>query len=96
MRLFALGEGEWVFDRSKAGEPIVGAEKDADSIAGIRRMPYIPAEETCIEIVGDRFSLEIFVNGMALSSVVCPPADADGLELDLDAERCTYRRFAVE
>ena len=93
---FALGEGEWVFDRSKAGEPIVGAEKDADSLAGIRRMPYIPAEETCIEIVGDRFSLEIFVNGMALSSVVCPPADADGLELELDAERCTYRRFAVE
>ena len=37
----SLNNGEWVFDRSKSGEAIVGAEKDEDSLNGIRRMPSL-------------------------------------------------------
>ena len=37
---FSLSQGEWVFDRSKCSLKICGAETDADSVAGIRRMPY--------------------------------------------------------
>jgi beta-fructofuranosidase len=34
-----LQDSKWVFDRSKSGEVINGAEKDLDSVNGIRRMP---------------------------------------------------------
>lgn len=93
---FSLIGGEWVFDRSAAGEPITGAEMDSDSLAGIRRMPYEKADRTQIEIVSDLYSLEIFVNGISLTSVICPEQDADGLELMLDADESTYVRFSMD
>ncbi len=92
---FSLQGGEWVFDRSRAGGPIEGAERDADSLAGIRRMPFDGAAKTEIEIVCDRFSVEIFVNGRALSSAVCTDPDADGLELTLDADASEYLRYDI-
>ena len=90
-----LDEGYWVFDRSNAGERIVGAEQDDDSKAQVRYMPYEKSVFNRLEIVVDRFSVEIFADGRALSSVIYPELDADGLELELDADSFTYRRFDI-
>ena len=90
-----LNDGEWVFDRSQSGEAIVGAEKDADSINGIRRMPYSGKEETILTIVMDDFSVEIFEDGRALSSTIYPPEGADSFELTVKAESCQYKRADI-
>lgn len=92
---FKLDGDYWVFDRSNAGEKIVGLEQDEDSIAQIRRMPYEKGVFNRLEIVVDRFSVEIFADGRALSSVIYPEFDADGLELEVDADNFTYRRFYI-
>ncbi len=85
----------WVFDRSNAGEKIVGLENDEDSKAQIRRMPYEKSVFNRLEIVVDRFSVEIFADGRALSSVIYPELDADRSELELEADNFTYRRFDI-
>ncbi len=90
-----LKDGQWVFDRSKSGEAICGAEKDIDSLNGIRRMPCSMGKEVTLTIVMDDFSVEIFEDGRALTSTVYPPADADGLELAVKAESCQYERADV-
>ena len=90
-----LSDGEWVFDRSKSGEIIRGAEKDEDSLNGIRRMPYSGKEETTITIVMDEFSVEIFEDGRALSSTIYPPFDGNRLELTVKAESCEYQRAEI-
>ena len=92
---FCLKGGEWVFDRSRSGEKIEGKECDADSLAGIRRMPFVNCAETEITVVLDEFSAEIFVNGKALSSTIYPDPDADGLELVVDADECSVQRSDV-
>ncbi len=92
---FSLCGDEWIFDRSKAGEPIVGAETDDDSKAGIRRMPLIKKKTSEIEIVSDRYSVEIFVDGKSLSSAVYSEPEADGLHLEIDCDGVTYRRYDV-
>ena len=91
----ALNNGEWVFDRSKSGEVIIGAEKDADSLNGIRRMPCSNKQEITLTIVMDEFSVEIFEDGRALSSTIYPPVDADGLELAVKAQNCSYERADI-
>ncbi len=93
---FTLNGDEFVFDRSKSGEKITGVETNADSIKGIRRMPFDRAEKTDITVVFDEFSIEIFVNGKSLTSTVYPPQDADGLELSVDASSCEYIRYDVD
>ena len=93
--LLTLKDGEWVFNRSKSGEEIRGAEKDEDSLNGIRRMPYSNNEEVTITIVMDEFSVEIFEDGRALSSTIYPPDDANGLELTVKAESCQYERAEI-
>lgn len=90
-----LDGGEWIFDRSKSGEAINGAEKDADSLNGIRRMPYSGKEETTITIVMDEFSVEIFEDGRALSSTIYPPCDANAIELTVKAQTCRYERSDI-
>ena len=90
-----LKGGEWVFDRSKSGERITGAEKDADSLNSIRRMPHSGKKETTITIVMDEFSVEIFEDGRALSSTIYPPCGADGIELAVKAEKCQYIRADI-
>lgn len=92
---FCLKNGEWVFDRSHSGEEIKGKEVDADSLAGIRRMPFEKGEKTEIYIVMDEFSVELFVDGKALSSTIYPDADADGFELETEADKCILQRFEV-
>lgn len=86
---------EWIFDRSKCGKPILGSEKDADSLAGIRRMPSEGKTHTQITVILDEFSIEIFVDGRALSSTVYTSPSADGLSLSLVADSATYSRFSV-
>ena len=90
-----LADGEWVFDRSKSGESIVGAEKDQDSINGIRRMPCSCNREITLTIVMDEFSVEIFECGRALSSTIYPPCGADGLELKVKASACQYTKSKI-
>ena len=90
-----LENGEWVFNRSKSGEAIIGAEKDSDSLNGIRRMPYSGNKEIKLTIVMDEFSVEIFEDGRALSSTIYPPDDACALELDVKADNCLYQRADI-
>ena len=93
--LLKLNGDEWVFDRSRAGEQINGQEKDEDSLSGIRRMPYNKKKITSLTIVLDEFSVEIFEDGKALSSTVYPSVDADGLELKVKADSCSYVREEI-
>ena len=90
-----LSGGEWVFDRSRSGEEITGVEKDSDSLAGIRRMPFSGNREVTLTIVMDDFSVEIFEDGRALTSTVYPPEGAEGLELTVKAESWQYERADV-
>ena len=91
-----ISGGEWVFNRMNAGERIVGQEKDEDSLAGVRRMPFSAKEQVELVIVMDEFSVEIFENGKSLSSTLYPEADADGIVLSVDADECEYIRESVE
>lgn len=91
----SLNGGEWIFDRSKSGESIIGVEKDADSLCGIRRMPHSGKKDVSLTIVMDDFSVEIFEDGRALSSTIYPPEDADGFELSVKADACTYERADI-
>ena len=90
-----LVDGKWVLDRSKSGESIIGAEKDEDSLAGIRRMPISGEDEIALTIVMDEFSVEIFEGGRVLSSTIYPPEGADGIELSLKAKECQYQRSDI-
>lgn len=91
----SLNNDEWVFDRSKSGEAIIGAEKDSDSLNGIRRMPYSGNKEVTLTIVMDEFSVEIFEDGRALSSTIYPPEGADLFELTVKAKNCRYERADI-
>lgn len=93
---FTLGDGEWIFDRSASGMEIRGNEKDPDSVCGIRRMPYSGKPDTELTFVIDKFSVEIFEDGKTLTSTVYPPLDADGLELEIDCDSCTYTHYEIE
>ena len=93
---FALENGEWVFNRANVGEQISGQEKDADSLAGIRRMPFGGKELTELTVVLDEFSVEIFENGKALSSTIYPDLDAEDICLTVDADECTYVRESID
>ncbi len=90
-----LSGNEWVLDRSKSGEAIVGVEKDEDSLKGIRRMPFSGKSAVTLTVVMDEFSVEIFEDGISLTSTIYPPEGADSLELTVKAEGCVYRRADV-
>ncbi len=87
-----LDDDVLVFNRSKAGERIVGVEIDPDSVNGIRRMPLLNKEEVTIEVVSDEFSLEFFVNGLSATFLIYPDIDADKLQLEIDCENCKYMK----
>lgn len=92
---FELRGDEWVFDRSKSGETIKGVETNADSLAGVRRMPFDGKPTTQITVVFDEFSIEIFVNGKSLTSAVYPPQNADALTLTLSAAESEYIKYDI-
>lgn len=85
-----LNGDELVFDRSCAGEKIVGVEKDEDSLNGIRRMPVENLNNINMEIIFDEFSLEFFVNGLSATFSLFPEINSDGLEINIDADSCNY------
>ena len=58
-------------------------------------MPLIKKKTSEIEIVSDRYSVEIFVDGKSLSSAVYSEPEADGLHLEIDCDGVTYRRYDV-
>ena len=91
----ALNDGEWVFDRSKSGENIIGVEKDSDSLNGIRRMPHSGEKNVTVTIVMDDFSVEIFEGGRSLTATIYPPENADGLELTVKAESWQYEKADI-
>ena len=81
-----IKEGFLVFDRSQSGERIDGAEKDELSLAHIRKMPLLDAENVELTVIVDRFSVEVFAEGKAMSNTVYPKADANGVTLNVAAE----------
>lgn len=82
---FYLQDEEFYFDRSRSGIEIKGGETDSYSLAGIRKMPFDRKEENTIYIVLDKYSVEIFVNGISMSNVIYPKESSDGLEINLDS-----------
>ena len=93
--LITVADGELTFDRSVSGAPIKGKETDALSVAGIRKMPVDERKKHKITVVLDLYSVEIFADGRALSSVICPDFSADAIKLSADADSCIYKRCDV-
>lgn len=91
-----LKDNKWVFDRSKSGDEIKGVEEDQDSLMGIRRMPCSNNDEITLTIVMDKYSVEIFEDGRALSSTIYPPEDAVNLTLKVKAKSCVYTKELVD
>lgn len=83
---FYLKDNEFYFDRSKSGEVITGEEKDELSLKGIRIMPYLKQKKDEIYIVLDKYSVEIFVNGLSMSNVIYPRDTSDGFSIFIEAE----------
>ena len=90
---FTLNKKEWVFDRSLSGVVIEGKENDKDSLKGIRKMPLLQKEEHEIYIVLDEFSIEIFVDGMTMTSTIYPDIDSDLFTLKLKCKEKTLLKF---
>ncbi len=84
---FYLEGNDFVFDRSKSGEVITGLEKDELSLRGIRKMPYEKKDKDVIYVVMDKYSVEIFVNGISMSNVIYPKEESDGLEIKLSSKK---------
>lgn len=74
---FYLKGKKFYFDRSHSGEVITGRENDKYSLRGIRLMPYLKKDKDIIHIIMDKYSIEIFVNGVAMSNVVYPKDTSD-------------------
>ncbi len=84
---FYLKDNEFYFDRSKSGEKITGAEKDELSLKGIRKMPYRKLDKGIIYIVLDKYSVEIFVNGISMSNLIYPKENSNKLTLKIVAKK---------
>ena len=93
--IIRLDGDSWVFDRSRSGEAILGAEKDELSLAGKRRMPQGTEGKTKITIVLDKYSVEFFEGGKVASSTIYPPLEADGIKLKVKAKSCVYTRYDI-
>ena len=91
--LFSLNGDKWVFDRSCSGKVIKGKETDKDSLNGIRIMPYHQKEQHEIYIILDEFSVEIFVDGYSLTSLIYPEKTDDVFELNCDASYCKLTKY---
>ena len=88
-----FNDKEWVFDRSKSGITITGKEKDEDSLNGIRRMPCIENSYHEIYFVLDEFSVEIFIDGLSLTSTIYPDLDDDLLDICVKADSYKLSRY---
>lgn len=91
--LFYLKNEEWVFDRSSSGIKITGKESDEDSNRGIRKMPYTKQNKHIIYLVLDKFSVEIFVDGMSMSNTIFPAETSDLLQIKVESGKNLLKRF---
>ena len=82
---FYLLDDYFYFDRGLSGEQIDGLEKDPLSAAGIRKMPYRKQQKDDIYIVLDKYSIEIFVNGISMSNTVFPKESSDIFEINVES-----------
>ena len=90
---FYLEKDLFYFDRSHSGEKILGEEKDNFSLNGIRKMPYLKKGKTTIYFVLDKYSIEIFVNGISMSNVIYPKEDSDLFLLDVEGLGCSVKVY---
>lgn len=90
---FYLKDSEFYFDRSKSGETITGEEKDELSLLGIRKMPYLKKEKDKICIVLDKYSVEIFVNGISMSNIVYPKENSDVFTINIDSDTAIMKVY---
>ena len=51
-------------------------------------MPYRKKDKTTIYIVMDKYSLEIFVNGLSMSNTIYPQKSSDLFELNVESSHC--------
>ena len=93
---FVLFEDEWVFNRSRSGDEIAGKEKDSDSVKGIRRMPLKKLEKHTLYVVLDKFSVELFVDGVSMTSLIYPNEDEDLLQLKIQSNLNLMTRFKFQ
>ena len=91
--LFYLDNNEFYFDRSHSGEEIKGIEKDPLSLSGKRKMPYIKKDVDDIYIVLDKYSIELFVNGISMSNLVYPKDDSDIFEIRIRSNQTNLEVF---
>ena len=89
-----LTNGVWVFNRSNSGEKIVGKETDSDSLVGIRRMPCLDVKKHIIYLVMDEFSIELFIDGKSLTSLIYPDEHDDLLVLNTKCSDGEITKFA--
>ena len=89
-----LANGVWMFNRSNSGEKIVGKETDSDSLAGIRRMPCSDTKKHIIYLVMDEFSIELFIDGKSLTSLIYPDEHDDLLVLNAKCSDGVITKFA--
>jgi beta-fructofuranosidase len=90
---FYLKDNEFFFDRSKSGEIISGVEEDELSKNGLRKMPYLKKDKDIIYIVMDKYSVEIFVNGISMSNVIYPKDSNDLFIINVDAIEKKLRAY---
>ena len=84
---------EFIFNRSNSGEKFTGSEKDEDSLNGIRRMSLLKQEKHVFYLVLDEFSVEIFVDGLSLSSQIFPSKKSDLLKINIKSRSHTIKKF---
>ena len=89
-----LFNNEWVFNRSNSGEKIFGKETDSDSLVGIRRMPYKKIDKHIIYLVMDEFSIELFIDGQSMTSLIYPDEQDDLLKLELKCSDGIITKYA--
>ena len=90
---FYLENDMFYFDRSQSGIPVIGDEKDPYSLKGLRKMPYRKKEKDQIILVLDRYSIEIFVNGISMSNTVYPKDSSDRFEINVDAKNASIKIY---
>ena len=89
-----LIDNEWVFNRFNSGKKIVGKEQDEDSCQGIRRMPLQNIKNHTIYLVMDEFSIELFIDGRSMTSLIYPDEQDDLLELNSICSKGKITKFA--
>ena len=90
---FYLKDNEFYFDRSHSGDVITGREDDELSLKGMRKMPYFKEKEDTIYIVMDKYSVEIFVNGISMTNLIYPKDSSDVFSIFVESKKTTLKIF---